>query len=112
MGIAIISGVIASLEASRASPASKKASKWESHTPGTSTPMLQSPGSEFPPANGSLPVVDPTIPARFLACVNREITAKKLSGVFANLGPMGACVEIYTNANVQAVQQADVVLLW
>jgi pyrroline-5-carboxylate reductase len=92
MGVAIVSGVLASLESiSRSFP------KWESHTPGTVTPV-------GPP--------DATTPTRFLACVKREETAHCLVQTFKGPYADGRTVEITTGANVQAVQQADVVLLW
>jgi hypothetical protein len=89
MGIAILSGVVASLDPSHAFP------KWESHTPGTLTP------SDSP---------DATVPSRFIACVNREESAAKLRTIFTNL--QGRSVEVFVSQNLQAIQQADVVLLW
>lgn len=127
MGIAIISGVLASLESSTSqAPQSKSqtgpiSNKWESHTPGTSTPKIRTPdtGSPTSPTDAKTllsqllpPITDKTIPTRFLACVHRQATAQKLSQVFGAIGPLGACVEIYQNANLEAVKQADVILLW
>lgn len=89
MGIAILSGVIESLDTS--SRQHNGFPKWESHTPGTVTPV----GSP-----------DATVPTRFLACVSREETAKKLRCIF------GENVEVLAGQNLQAIQQADVVLLW
>lgn len=96
MGIAVLSGVIASLD-STAAPSPPQA-KWESHTPGTLTPNGHS--------------MDESLPERFIACVSREESAKKLRTIFFNLGPRGASVEILAGENVRAVKQADVVLLW
>lgn len=96
MGIAVLSGVIASLD-SIATPTSHHA-KWESHTPGTLTPTG--------------PSTDESFPERFIACVSREESAKRLRSVFFNLGPRGASVEILAAENVRAAKQADVVLLW
>ncbi|PVG02803.1 pyrroline-5-carboxylate reductase [Serendipita vermifera] len=126
MGVSIISGVLASLESSHSrfqtsnSVSKHVSNKWESHTPGTSTPTLHSPHSDSPPhsakaSNGISQHLqansDPTIPTRFLACVNRESTARRLENVFAALGPLGTCVEVYQKSNVEAAKQADVILL-
>jgi pyrroline-5-carboxylate reductase len=112
MGIAIISGVIASLESSSSklihncsTKGNSNYSKWESHTPGTSTPTIHSPLSESS-------INDSTIPTRFIACVSRSSTVTKLEGVFSNLGQIGEKIEIYQGRNVEAVKQANVVLLW
>ncbi|KDQ60752.1 hypothetical protein JAAARDRAFT_31723 [Jaapia argillacea MUCL 33604] len=99
MGIAILSGVVASLE-SQSSTHPKHFfpnAKWESHTPGTSTPV-ESPD-------------DPSLPSRFLACVTREDSAKKLRVTFGALGGLGGTVEVLTGRNLEAVKQADVVIL-
>jgi hypothetical protein len=94
MGIAILSGVIASMESSTTLSHFAKL-KWESHTPGTSTPVDQE--------------SDPSLPGRFIACVNRRETAEKLKQTF---GSMGQPVEIVARGNLRAVQEADVIILW
>jgi len=91
MGIAIVSGVIASMESSSTAPQFPKL-KWESHTPGTSTPVNS----------------DPSLPGRFIACVNRRETAERLKGTFASLGQP---VEVVAGDNLRAVQEADVIIL-
>jgi pyrroline-5-carboxylate reductase len=96
MGIAILSGVLDSLEP----PSSKILSgltKWESHTPGTLTPVGPS---------------DASVPSRFMACVSREESAVKLRKIFSGIGPLGASVEVLASRNLEAVQKADVVILW
>jgi pyrroline-5-carboxylate reductase len=94
MGIAILSGVIASIESSTFVPQFPKL-KWESHTPGTSTPIdIES---------------DPSLPGRFIACVNRRETAEKLKQTFQGLRRP---VEVVAGENLRAVQEADVVILW
>ncbi|GJE86931.1 pyrroline-5-carboxylate reductase [Phanerochaete sordida] len=95
MGVAVLSGVIASLDS--ASDPTYPGPKWESHTPGTVTPALA--------------VADDALPSRFLACVSREESAKRLRGLFFSLGGQGPSVEVCVANNVQAVQQSDVVLL-
>lgn len=103
MGIAVLSGVVASLDphAGVLPSATSQRRKWESHTPGTLTPV-----SEYPPTS------DPALPSRFLACVSREESAKRLRGTFSALGGIGSSIEVIVANNLEAVQQADVVLLW
>ncbi len=91
MGIAITTGVLASLHPQ--SPLHGQP-KWESHTPGTSTPTV---------ADSN----DPTLPSRFIACVQREESAKRLQEEF-----YGKAIEVIVKDNVWAVQESDVVLLW
>ena len=111
MGIAIISGVIASRESSsklmhsHSIKPNSNHNKRESHTPGTSTPTIHETISDSS-------IDDPTIPTRFIACVSRSSTVTKLEGVFSNLGQIGEKIEIYQGRNVEAVKQANVVLLW
>ena len=99
MGIAITSGVLASLNSQSPLHGLKSGQpKWESHTPGTSTPIV---------ADGD----DPTVPSRFIACVQREESARRLRDKFrAVLG--GGAIEVTVGENVSAVQQSNVVLLW
>ena len=99
MGIAITSGVLASLHSqSPLHGLNSGQPKWESHTPGTSTPTAA--GDD-----------DPTLPSRFIACVQREESARRLREKFREvLG--GDAVEVTVGENVKAVQQSDVVLLW
>ncbi|TDL27399.1 pyrroline-5-carboxylate reductase [Rickenella mellea] len=94
MGVAILSGVVASLESR--SPLSITHPKWESHTPGTSTPV------------GPL---DDTLPTRFIACVKREDSVKRLRAVFDAPGGLSSTVQIVAGDNLNAVKQSDVVLL-
>jgi len=95
MGVAVLSGVLASLDS--ASGPTYPGPKWESHTPGTLTPALAA--------------SDPTLPSRFIACVSREESAKRLRGLFFSLGGLGSSVEVCVANNVPAVQQSDIVLL-
>ena len=106
MGIAVLSGVIDSLGSAATKLAKANGAtdngdttppKWESHTPGTTTPT----GHE-----------DTSVPSRFIACVNREESARNLEKTFASLGPLGETVEVFAGRNLAAVQRADVVLLW
>jgi pyrroline-5-carboxylate reductase len=95
MGIAVLSGVIDSLDTS--SRLFTKPSKWEYHTPGTLTPV-------GPP--------DASVPTEYIACVSRKASALSLRKVFDSLGALGEAVQIFVSRNVEAVQQSDVVLLW
>ena len=92
MGVAVLSGVMASLSSKPEVP------KWESHTSGTVAPAVST--------------EDESQPSRFIACVSREESARRLKNVFFHLGGLGPSVEICVAQNVHAVQQADVVLLW
>ncbi|KAF8803487.1 pyrroline-5-carboxylate reductase [Phlegmacium glaucopus] len=98
MGIAVLSGVIDSLDI--LSKFRDDFPKWESHTPGTLTPVQ--------PLDGH---PDSSVPSRFLACVSREDTARKLEKIFGDLGQLGSAVEIFASNNLEPVQSADVVLL-
>jgi len=98
MGVAILSGVLASLESrSQSFPLSQIPEKWEVHTPGTATPIGQPDGA---------------LPSRFIACVNREATAAHLRKTFMSIGGRATEVEVVARKNVESVKQADLVLLW
>jgi len=93
MGVAVLSGTLASLESN---PSYFSQQKWESHTPGTITPLQNS---------------NPSLPSRFLACVSREESVIKLQKLFRSLGGLGETVEVSARQNVEAAKQADVILL-
>ena len=95
MGIAVLSGVLSSLDSSSSGPIPK----WEAHTSGTVTPV-------------AFVEEDPALPSRFLACVSREVSARQLRPAFTEISRLGAAVEIHVANNVQAVKQSDVILLW
>ncbi|TFY81709.1 hypothetical protein EWM64_g2302 [Hericium alpestre] len=97
MGVAITSGVLASLQ-SRGTLSGVSAAKWESHTPGTSTPANE-------------PEADPSLPHRFLVCVKRDESARNLLNTFAPFFGLGPSVDIVVANNVSATKEADVVLL-
>ncbi|RDB24268.1 Pyrroline-5-carboxylate reductase [Hypsizygus marmoreus] len=96
MGIAILSGVVDSLDTTSRLAKNSGVAKWESHTPGTLTPI-------GPP--------DATVPSRYIACVSRSESATKLRTIFGGLGALGSTIEVATGQNVKSVAQADVVLL-
>jgi pyrroline-5-carboxylate reductase len=95
MGVAILSGVLSSLDSS----SSDSVPKWEAHTSGTVTPV-------------AFVEEDPALPSRFLACVSREVSARQLKPAFTEVGRLGAVVEICVANNVRAVKQSDVIILW
>ena len=94
MGVAILSGVLASLDAKNSFVPQPK---WESHTSGTVTPQI---------------LEDESLPSRFIACVSREETARKLRNAFVTIGNLGRNVEIVQARNVEAVRESNVILLW
>ncbi|KAL2264099.1 hypothetical protein VTK26DRAFT_2301 [Humicola hyalothermophila] len=87
MGIAILSGILASLDEMQA--ASRPSAS------GTSTPLYETAATT-------------RLPSRFICCVRRPESAKKLKETFR---AHSSSVAIAQNANVASVQQADVVLL-
>ncbi|KAG6868274.1 hypothetical protein C0993_005559 [Termitomyces sp. T159_Od127] len=95
MGVAVLSGVVDSLDITSKFTKTNQL-KWESHTPGTLTPT-------GPP--------DATIPSRYIACVSRAETVLKLQNIFSGLGSLGSSIEVVAGQNVPSVQQANVVLL-
>ncbi|SRR5712691_10678584 len=99
MGVAITAGVLASFDTR--GPLHGLVSgqpKWESHTPGTSTPANHAD-------------IDPTLPSRFITCVSREESARRLREKFRTVVG-GEAIEVTVGQNVSAVKQSDVVLLW
>ena len=94
MGVAILSGVLASLDAKTSFVPQPK---WESHTSGTVTPQI---------------LEDESLPSRFIACVSREETARKLRNAFVTIGNLGRNVEIVQARNAEAVRESNVILLW
>src|SRR5260221_3093090 len=92
MGIAITSGVIASLDSAQNPPSG-----------------LDAPENAIPESS---PGADASIPSHFLATCARDPTARKLRNLFQDLGGLGESVEIVQSRNVEVVKRADVVLLW
>lgn len=116
MGVAILSGVIASLERrapQNAGPSTPTMSSSQLLDTANGIPTSNIPGTMTPNVNvDELP--DASIPGRFLACVNRAETAKRLKATFrSTLGMLAAeTVEILWGENLRAVQESDVILLW
>ncbi|KAK5663989.1 hypothetical protein OQA88_202 [Cercophora sp. LCS_1] len=87
MGIAILSGILSSLHDLQTQPPTPSPS-------GTSTPAEELPTR---------------LPTKFIACVRRPESAKKLKAAFAPYST--SSVTITTNDNVSAARKADIVLL-
>ena len=89
MGIAILSGVLDNIASpsDKAPPAS-----------GTSTPS----------SSVQLDAKSESLPNRFIACVHREETVRKLSKLWRDQ----PAVQVFSGDNVRAVTESDVVLLW
>jgi pyrroline-5-carboxylate reductase len=105
MGVAILSGVLKSLEARLSLPLNPDADGDRREPPsGISTPTA----SQF------LDAPDSVLPSRFITTVGREETIRKLKKVFKDMGRLGEAVEVRGGGgvNVQAVQEADVILVW
>lgn len=101
MGIAILSGVLTSLEARTSSP----------HPNGSAKEPAS--GISTPTASMFLDAPDETLPSRFIATVGREETGRKLKKVFSAMGKWGEMVEVRAGkGNVEVVQAADVILIW
>jgi pyrroline-5-carboxylate reductase len=88
MGIAILSGILASLDEMQDANAKPSSS-------GTSTPLYETSTTT-------------RLPSRFIACVRRPESVKKLKTTFT---PHLNAVTIAQNANVASVQKSDVILL-
>ncbi|KAJ4292273.1 delta 1-pyrroline-5-carboxylate reductase [Collariella sp. IMI 366227] len=88
MGIAILSGILASLDEMHNGSA-------KSSTSGTSTPLYETSTTH-------------RLPSRFICCVRRPESVKKLKSAFAaHLNT----VSIAQNANLPSIQKSDVIIL-
>ncbi|KAI9762208.1 MAG: Pyrroline-5-carboxylate reductase [Chaenotheca gracillima] len=85
MGIAILSGILSSLNAL--------------DTPAPSSSGTSTPSTEDLPAR---------LPRRFIACVRRPESAKRIK---SSLSEYSSSLEILQNENLRGIQQADIVLL-
>lgn len=89
MGVAILSGILSSLEG----PRSELVSRSSESLSGSSTPAE------------SLPL---RLPSRFIACVRRPESGKRIK---AALGNQSSQVQVFLDQNLQGVREADIVLL-
>ena len=87
MGIAVLSGILTSLDEMQDAK--------QSSTSGTSTPLYET-------------ATTTRLPSRFICCVRRPESVKKLKTTFQ---AHASSVSVAQNANVASVQQADVILL-
>ncbi|KAL8871778.1 MAG: hypothetical protein Q9174_002465 [Haloplaca sp. 1 TL-2023] len=88
LGIAILSGILNSLSSIDSSPSSS----------GTSTPGVSNDCDDLPPK----------VPSRFIACVTRDASAKRVKSA---LSSHVSSITILQNQNLKGVQEADVILL-
>lgn len=102
MGIAILSGVLSSLE-----------DRLATYPDGRNTPREPSSGISTPTASLFLDAPEETLPAKFIATVSREETARKLRKTFASVGQLGSSVDVRCGdgANVAAAKAADVIII-
>lgn len=101
MGIAIISGMLASLEERPANGVGKP--NRSGGASGTSTPL----------PSYMLYAADDSLPSKFIACVRRPDSAKKLKKLFANdFAERGENIDIRHGDNVAAARECDVLLVW
>lgn len=101
MGVAIISGMLASLEAR---PTNGTLTKPTQSKSGTSTPL----------PSYMLYASDETLPSRFIATVRRTDSAKRLKKLFSmEFADRGSdIIEVTSGENVAAAKECDVLLLW
>jgi len=111
MGIAVTSGVLSTVAEIRAS--------LNNSNPPTSVAAASSAGQsarngDAIPSPDSSQMFDndlETLPDAYIATVHREESARRLTKTFKNM-PGGSAVKVQAGGNVEAVKQADVVLLW
>lgn len=103
MGVAILSGLVNSLNARQASSSNSHSHLNESAS-GTSTPT-----SSF-----IMEASEKALPSKFVATVGRVESVKKLRKSFVELGKIGEEVEVLAGdeGNVKAIEMADVILMW
>jgi pyrroline-5-carboxylate reductase len=108
MGIAVTSGVLATVSEIQGSSSSSS-----SNGSGSGVKSLAN-GASAPPSPGSSQLFDgdlESLPNAYIATVSREESARRLSKTFKAL-PGGAAVKVQAGNNIEAVSQSDVVLLW
>lgn len=105
MGVAILSGVLKSLEARLSLPLNGEGSANGREPPsGISTPTA----SQF------LNAPEDTLPSNFAVTVGREETVRKLRKIFKEMGRLGEAVDVRggQGVNVKTATEADVILVW
>ena len=105
MGVAILSGVLTSLEC--------RIRNFPKQGGESSHPVEPASGISTPTASQFLDAPDEALPGRFIATVGREETGRKLKKTFATMGGLGDTVEVRAGVgNVSAVTEADVIVVW
>ncbi|WWC91128.1 pyrroline-5-carboxylate reductase [Kwoniella dendrophila CBS 6074] len=104
MGVAILSGVLSSLEVRLSAPLSGKQ---------RDTDELDAPsGISTPTGNQFLDAPEESLPSKFITTVGREETGRKLKKTFESLGRFGSDVIVRAGqGNVQTVKESDVILV-
>lgn len=98
MGIAVLSGVLTNLNSPQSVPHPPQ------NTNGTS--VLPSPADSL-----TLDPASDSVPNAYIATVAREESVRRLNKTFKNV-PGGEAVQVQAGRNIEAVDKADVVLLW
>lgn len=93
MGIAILSGILSSLQDLKLSSSSGGDGGFSASASGTTTPAEELPSR---------------LPSRFIACVRRSESAKRIR---TSLAAYGSAVTVLQNENLRAVKEADIILL-
>jgi pyrroline-5-carboxylate reductase len=111
MGVAVTSGVlstVADIRASLNSPAATT-SVVEASSAGQSARQ----GDAIPSPDSSQMFDNDleTLPDAYIATVHRQESARRLTKTFKTM-PGGSAVKVQAGNNVEAVKQADVILLW
>lgn len=91
LGIAILSGILSSISSLNSSQPSPSQS-------GTTTPAAQQDDNDLPPR----------VPSRFIACVTRDASAKRVKNA---LSSHMSSVKILQKQNLKGIQQADIIIL-
>lgn len=102
MGVAVMSGVLASLEARQAA-----------FPNGRTTPREPVSGISTPTASMALEASDESIPAAFIATVGREETARKLRKTFQTSTSLNDMIDVRSGAgsNVACAKESDIILI-
>lgn len=104
MGVAILSGVLKSLEARLSLPLN-----------GTADGQEPPSGISTPTASQFLNAPEDVLPSRFTTTVGREETVRKLKKVFREMGRLGEAVDVRgggPGVNASTAAEADVILVW
>lgn len=102
MGIAVMSGLLSSLEQRQAA-----------FPNGRSTPREPVSGISTPTRSMALEASDDSLPSSFIATVGREETSRKLRKTFQTSTSLNDMIDIRSGAgaNVSAAQESDIILI-